>query len=216
MPIVFRLPGARPGLPFLPCSAIRLVPPMTALDMPVLSSTFFLTLLMLIGLFFFIRASTKERIEVARLVALQPQEPVLEKLEAYFTQRAYRLAAVDAAENLVTFEGFVRPSVFLAIFLSSLAAVGLLCLSLVLSLLFPNVGQIFLGLVGLAPVAGWFYWQRAGRLERVSLQVSALDGQPQTQTAVVVTGHRDELAELQQALGLKPLETALSDRPLQG
>ncbi|MGF1495438.1 MAG: cofactor assembly of complex C subunit B [Elainellaceae cyanobacterium] len=188
---------------------------MTALDTPVLSSTFFLTLLMLIGLFFFIRASTKDRIEVARLVAQQPQEPVLEKLESYFTQRAYRLAAVNADENLVTFEGFVRPSVFLAVFLSSLAAVGLLCLSLVLSLLFPSIGQLFLGLVGLAPAAGWFYWQRSGRVEQVSLQVSALDGQPQTQTAVVVTGHRDELAELRQALGFQPLETEPGDRPHQ-
>lgn len=182
------------------------------MELPVLSSTALLTVLLAIGLFFFIRASTKDRIEVARLVGDRPEEDLLEAIQQYFTQRAYRIAAVDAAQNQVTYEGLVRASPFLAIFLSVLAAVGLLCLSLVLSFLVPTVGNLFLGLVLLAPLAGVFYWKRSTRPEQVSLQIADLapDATPEVRgPLLVVTGHRDELAEFQQALRLMPLSESL-------
>ena len=172
--------------------------------MPVLPSTFFLTLLLLIGLFFFIRASTKDRTEVAQLIANQPQEPVLEQLQTYFSTRAYKIIKIDADKNLVTFEGFVRPSWFLAIFLTLLAAVGILCIALVLVFQFPNVSPFPLGLVVISPVAGFFYWRQSARLEQVSLQVESLSNVPEAeQTEVTVTAHRDEVIELQRSLGLK-------------
>ncbi|MGB3492785.1 MAG: cofactor assembly of complex C subunit B [Elainellaceae cyanobacterium] len=193
---------------------------------PVLSSTFFLTVLMLIGLMFFIRASTKDRIELAHLTTHQQREQVLERLQRYFAERAYRLINTDAERDIVTFEGFVRPSVFLAIFLSFLAATGLLCLSLILTFLFPSASPALLGVVILAPAAGIFYWKRSARPEQVSLRVDAIenasdaeaDGDnvgdniadsektalPQSlQTIILVKGHRDELAELQRSLNLK-------------
>jgi hypothetical protein len=46
----------------------------------VIYSSFFLTLLMLIGLFFFIRASVKERIEQITLVAESSEDAILEQL----------------------------------------------------------------------------------------------------------------------------------------
>jgi hypothetical protein len=54
----------------------------------------------------------------------------------------------------------------------------------------------------LAPLAGWFYWRSAGRSEQVSLKVEpGLD--PSVPTSLLtVQAHRDELAELQRALGL--------------
>jgi len=173
----------------------------------ILSSTLLLTLLLAVGLFFFIRASVKDRIQQVKLLAEQPEESLLTQLQQYFDERAYRIAAVDAAANQVTFQGFVRPSWFLAIFLSLLAACGLLCLSLVLSMLYPTFGSIFLVLVLLAPVAGVFYWQKAGRSEQVYLKVEAIAGKDSmAQSLITVTAHRDELAALQEALQLKPCE----------
>ena len=159
----------------------------------------------MVGLFFFIRASVKDRTQQVKLIAEEPEESLLCQLQEYFDQRAYRVAAVDPAQNQVTFEGFVRPSWFLAIFLTLLAASGLLCFALVLSLLYPSLSNLFLTLILLAPAAGVFYWKKAGRLEQVGLKVEALpDRGKGGQSLITVTAHRDELLQLQQALPLKP------------
>lgn len=172
----------------------------------ILSSTFLLTLLLAVGLFFFIRASVKDRTEQVRLIAQEPEESLLNRLQQYFDQRAYRVAAIDAATHQVTFQGFVRPSWFLAIFLTLLAACGILCLSLVLSLLYPTLTYAFFALVLLAPVAGVFYWKKAGRSEQVLLSVEAGPTENTgSQSLLTVTAHRDEVQELKQALKLKPL-----------
>ena len=172
----------------------------------ILSSTFLLTLLLAIGLFFFIRASVKDRTQQVQLLSSEPEESLLNRLQQYFDQRAYRVASVDAATHQVTFQGFVRPSWFLAIFLTVIAACGILCLSLVLSLLYPKLSSAFLALILLAPAAGVFYWNKAGRSEQVLLKVEAVPKQDtDSQSLITVTAHRDELIELQQALKLKPL-----------
>lgn len=173
----------------------------------ILSSTFLLTLLLAVGLFFFIRASTKDRTQQVQLIAEQSEETFLTQLQQYFQGRSYRIAAVNAAEGQITFQGFVRPSWFLAIFLTLLAACGILCLALVLSILFPQAGSVFLWLVLLAPVAGRFYWQTAGRPETVSLKVEPVTmSTTESKSLVTLTAHRDELIALQQALRLKPNE----------
>lgn len=170
----------------------------------ILSSTLLLTLLLAVGLFFFIRASVKDRTQQVRLIAEQPEESLLGQLQQYFAKRAYQVTAVDATQNQVTFQGFVRPSLFLAVFLTLLAGCGILCLVLVLSQLFPQIGRLFLALILLAPVSGLFYWQKAGRPEQVSLRVETLASEGVArQSIITVTAHRDELAELQQALQLK-------------
>lgn len=195
---------------------------------PVLSSTFFLTVLMLIGLMFFIRASTKDRIEIAQLTTQQQREQVLERLQRYFSQRAYRLVNVDTEHDIVTFEGFVSPSVFLAIFLTLLAATGLLCLGLILTFLFPSTSPALLAIALFSPAAGVFYWKRSARPEQVSLRVDAWGDRSEIdpdkgaqsheatssespQTSILIKGHRDELSELQRSLNLKRSEVELSE-----
>jgi len=129
------------------------------------------------------------------------------QLQKYLHSRSYSLSGVDAEKNSVTFEGFIRPSLFLAIFLSSLAAVGILCLTLVWSFLFPNWTTAFSVLILLAPGAGVFYWKKAGRKERVWLKVEATGGdRVPPQSLLTVTAHRDELIQLQRSLKLKPAE----------
>ncbi len=160
----------------------------------------------MVGLFFFIRASTKDRTEQVKLMTKESVDHLLSQLQTYFTQRAYHISSVDPQHQTITFEGFVSPSWFLAIFLSALAAIGLFCLSFVLSLLYPSLSGFFFGLIVLCPVAGLFYWKKSGRVEKVLLEVKSLSDSNQLQpndiepqNFIIVTAHRDELAQLQQA-----------------
>lgn len=168
---------------------LNLPPAMTS---SITTSTLFLTVLMMIGLFFFIRASIKERIEQIELEASQSTEQLFLAMQTYFEGRAYQLITVDDETGQATFEGFVRPSVFLAVLLSGLAGIGLVCLGFVLSYLVPAVGDFGVAIALLCPLAGVFYWKRAARVEQVLLKVEAGD-----KNRVKVRGHRDELAELQ-------------------
>lgn len=163
----------------------------------------------MIGLFFFIRASAKDRTEQIKLTPRGSVDELLSQLQVYFTQRAYHISSVDPQHQTMTFEGFVSPSWFLTIFLSGLAAIGLFCLSLVLSFLHPPLTALFLGLVLLCPVAGLFYWKKSARVEKVLLAVKMIPEPNQSQpdenmqSLVIVTAHRDELARLQKVDFLK-------------
>lgn len=176
------------------------------MDTAILPSTLLLTILLSVGLVFFIRASTKDRIETAQLISEQDEAVFMRQLQDYFRSRSYQVAEVNQEQNQVTFQGFVQPSIFLAVFLTVLAAAGLTCLSLVLSLLFPNLGNIFLVLVLLSPLGGIFYWKKAGRLEKVLLRLESQTTQERSLSKITVVGHRDELSELQRVLQLKSAE----------
>jgi len=174
---------------------------------PVLSSTFFLTLLLLVGLFFFIRASVKDRTQTVKLVSDLSEETLAGQLQQYFSQRAYKLTDIDSESNQIAFEGIVRPSFFLAIFLTMLTAVGILCLALVLSSLLPNFGNGVFLLVALSPLAGLFYWKNAKRPERVLLRVESEQSENKLgQSVLTVIAHRDELLALQRTLTLKTVD----------
>jgi hypothetical protein len=176
------------------------------MNTPVLTSTFVLTILLAIGLFFFIRASTKDRIEQMILETSESEAILIPRLQTYFSDRAYKIAAVDRDTDIITFEGIVSPSVFLATLLTSLAAIGAMCLALVLSMQFPEIGNIFLVLLIAAPLAGWFYWQGSARTEQVRLKVESPANS--TATVIKISGHRDELAIFQSTLQLSIVEDA--------
>ncbi|NJK40642.1 MAG: cofactor assembly of complex C subunit B [Acaryochloridaceae cyanobacterium SU_2_1] len=158
----------------------------------------------MVGLFFFIRASVKDRTETAEWMAALPEEDVLTQVESYLKDRAYRLIALEPEKSQVTFEGLVRPSLILALFLTGLMLVALLCLSLVLSVQFPVIGLRFLVLIALSPLSGWFYWQRAKRPEQVNLTVKSLVGEDDSRsvakTLLTVMAHRDELSAMRARL----------------
>ncbi len=181
-------------------------------------STFVWTLLLLIGLFFFIRASAKDRIETAQLLSTQPESELRDRLREYFATRAYRVINRDADNDKVTLEGFVAPSKFLAGLLSALAGVGGLCLGLVISLAVPEAGYLPLGLVAIAPAAGFFYWKTSGRIEQVVLRVEMLDGETPIATEagvatgrIIIKAHRDEVEALRLALELEDDEAAYAE-----
>ena len=186
-----------------------------------LPSTFLLTVLLTVGLAFFIRASIKERIETLEFKLDQDLATIATQFTTHFQQRAYRLVEPDtvipspevadldpveadpveadlAESHRLIFEGVVAPSLFMAIFLSSLAAVGFLCIALVLVISAPQWPWLWFSIPLLSPLAGVFYWKGAQRLERVALAFAPGPGGSSGHW-VTVTGHRDELTALRQA-----------------
>ncbi|CAN5699728.1 cofactor assembly of complex C subunit B [soil metagenome] len=176
---------------------------------------------MVIGLVFFIRASTKDRIEVMQFGSQQSPEALQQAVIKYFRLRAYQPVAESAdasssgetakdptatdptatdpaTSNPTTLVGMVSPSIFMAIFLSLLAAVGFACLSLIAATLFPSWGGRLIGLVAASPLAGVFYWRKSSRPEVVTLKVEPEASQG-CLSKLTVKGHRDEIAELQSA-----------------
>ncbi|MFS8894683.1 cofactor assembly of complex C subunit B [Synechococcus sp. O70.2] len=166
-------------------------------------STLALTLLLGIGLFFFLRASGRDRSETRFYSSSRSLEEMGSLLRKHLEGRAYRLQFADA-EGIATFVGQARPSVGLAVFLTGLAGVGLACLALVLSLLEPSWRAWPWTLVLAAPWAGWYYWRRNYRLERLRLKLQEAD--PPPGSLLWVEGQRDELEVLAASLGLQERE----------
>ncbi|MFN4194307.1 MAG: cofactor assembly of complex C subunit B [Thermosynechococcus sp.] len=152
-------------------------------------STLILTSLLAVGFVFFIRASTKERLETKEWLIPQPITELAPRLKQYFQQRGYRLHTVSADGSEVTFQGHVAASPFLAAFLFGLAVSAATAIALVLTVLFPDRGILAFGLIGLTPIAPWFYWRGAQRLETVKLSLQTHG----VGTQVTLEGHRDEL-----------------------
>ncbi len=173
---------------------------------PVAVSTLLMTTLLGIGLFFFIRASGKDRVESRRYQTLQPLEPLGSGLKHYLLGRGYRLVSAEPS-GMATFEGQAQPSGFLAALLTVLAGAGLGCLAMVLQTLFPQWGRLAWLLLTAAPLAGDYYRFRNQRRETIRLKIEQPNIEPADPTDVVqalvwVSGHRDELDELEQHFSL--------------
>lgn len=170
--------------------------------MPVLSSTLMLTLLMGVGLVFFLRAASKERTTVVEVCSSRPPLEVLDGLSSWLLQRGWRAVAGDPERQLLRFEGQVEASLPLALLLSGLGSVGAAALGLVLRQLLPSLQFWPLLLVLLGPMAGLLYRRRAQRQE--SLELLLLPPQGFVPTTLRLRAHRDELIAIEQELG-RPL-----------
>jgi len=173
------------------------------MSLPVSNSTLFLTILTMVGLPFFIRGSVKDRTEELEIKTSETEEVLLPKLQTYFEERAYKAIAVDKDNNQVTFQGFVQPSWFMAIFLTFITLLGLFSLALVLVQLYPAIGNIFWLLLILSPVSGIFYWKNAARLEKVLLRIETEFNGQDSYKLITLIGHRDELTQLRKNLSFK-------------
>ena len=158
----------------------------------------------MVGLFFFIRASVKDRTEQVQLISEVSKTSLFQELKTYFTQRAYSITSSDPSQDNISFEGLVRPSLFLAIFLTILAGFGLFCLILVLSFVYPPLTPLFFALEIFSPLAGVFYWQKARRIETVSFSLESLTQEgSHSGSLLTLTAHRDEVIQLKQTFPLK-------------
>jgi hypothetical protein len=84
---------------------------------------------------------------------------------------------------------------FLAVFLSFLAGCGLFCFALVLSMLFDTETYLFIWVLIFCPLAGFFYWKGAGRIEKIVFRLD--NNNSSTDTLITIQAHRDELIQLQ-------------------
>jgi hypothetical protein len=166
---------------------------------PTLGSTLLLTLLMAIGLVFFLRAASKDRTTVVDVQSPKPALEVLAGLSDWLQQRGWQAEAGNAERRVLSFTGQVQASAGLALLLSLLGGVGAASLALVLRQLLPALGWWPLLLIYLGPLAGVVYQRRARRQERVELRLLSDDTDPGS--SLRLRAHRDELIALERDLG---------------
>ena len=166
-------------------------------------STLLLTLLLAIGLVFFLRAASKDRTTVVDVRSSRPALEVLTGLSGWLEQRGWQAVpdASDPERRHLMFRARVASSPALAILLSLLGGLGASCLGLVLRQLAPVLGWWPLLLALLGPLAGWIYRRRAERAEVLELRLLSHDSA--TGSELRLRAHRDELIALEQALGPK-------------
>jgi len=83
-----------------------------------LSSTLFLTILLAIGLGFFLRAASKDRTTVVDVKSPLPPLEVLNGISFWLEERGWEKNGGNVKEKLLIFNGNVAASTFLTIFLS--------------------------------------------------------------------------------------------------
>gem|GEM_PF-108173 len=162
-------------------------------------STLVLTLLLAIGLVFFLRAASKDRTTVVDVHSPRHPVDVLEGLVAWLQARGWKPTAKDPQRQVLRFTGEVRASLPLSILLSLLASLGAGSLALVLHQLLPQLGLLVWALPLLGPLAGWLYWRRASRSEILELRL--LQDPDNGGSALRLRAHRDELIAMETELG---------------
>ena len=159
-------------------------------------STLLLTVLLAIGLVFFLRAASKDRTTVVDVHSPRPPLEVLNGISLWLEQRGWSRDGGDADRQVLRFRGEVAASRPLAILLSVLAAIGGSCFGLVLRQLSPQLQWWPLTLMLLGPAAGWLYSKRAARTEALELRL--LDSDATTQGSNLrLRAHRDELIAIE-------------------
>jgi len=164
-------------------------------------STLLLTVLLAIGLVFFLRAASKDRTTVVDVRSARPPLEVLTGLTGWLEQRGWRAVpeASDPERRQLLFRADVAASPALSVLLSLLGGVGAACLGLVVRQLWPGLGWWPLLLVLLGPLAGVIYRRRARRAETLELRLLSHDSA--TGSELRLRAHRDELIALDQELG---------------
>ncbi len=166
-----------------------------------LKSTLLLTILLSIGLFFFLRASSKDRTTVIEVSSSQKPIEVLKKICEWLDLRGWQQVGGDFDQKLLIFKGQVVSSKFLALFLSILGGFGSCALGLVITEIYPALKwwPLLLGFVG-GPLSGIIYYKKSAREEKFELRLlNKKDNEEKT--LMRLRAHRDELISLDKDLG---------------
>ena len=160
------------------------------------SSTLFLTILLAIGLGFFLRAASKDRTTVVDVQSPLPPLDVLKGISFWLEERGLKKNGGNVEEKLLVFNGNVASSTFLVIFLSCLGGLGSACLGLVWIQLYPFLSwwPLLLAVIG-APLAGIVYRTKSKREE--SLELRLLSSDLSKNSVLRIKAHRDELIAIQ-------------------
>jgi len=157
-----------------------------------LGSTFLLTILLAIGLFFFLKASSKDRTTIIDISSSKKNIEVLNEVCNWLKARGWQQIRVNSENKILTFKGKVISSKFLAIFLSILGFLGSCSLGLVLIQIYPflNWWPLLLGLLG-GPISGLLYFKNSQREE--IFQFKLINEHETKDTQLRLSAHRDEL-----------------------
>ena len=160
------------------------------------SSTLFLTILLAIGLVFFLRAASKDRTTVVDVQSPLPPLEVLDGISLWLEERGWKKNGGNIEEKLLLFNGSVASSTFLTIFLSCLGGLGSACLGLVLIQLYPSLSwwPLMLAVIG-GPLSGMIYRKRSKREEFLELKLLSAD--LSNNSILRIRAHRDELIAIQ-------------------
>jgi len=164
-----------------------------------LRSTLFLTILLAIGLFFFLKASSKDRTTIIDISSSKKNIEVLNEVCKWLKSRGWQQIKVNSDRKILTFRGQVVSSKSLAIFLSILGGLGSCALGLVLAQIYPflNWWPILLGLVG-GPISGFVYFKNSYREEVFEFKL--LNDNDFKYTQLRLKAHRDELIAFENEL----------------
>ena len=165
-----------------------------------LNSTLLLTILLAIGLFFFLRASSKDRTTIVEITSSQKPIEVLKVMYEWLDLRGWNQTGGDFDQRILVFKGQVVSSKLLAIFLGLLGGFGSCALGLVIIQIYPTLGwwPILLGLIG-GPLSGMIYSKKSAREEKFELRlISSEDNEEMT--LIRLRAHRDELISLENEL----------------
>ena len=165
-----------------------------------INSTLLLTILLAIGLFFFLRASSKDRTTVVEITSSQKPVEVLNVMYEWLNLRGWKQTGGDFDQKILTFKGQVVSSKLLAIFLGLLGGFGSCALGLVIIQLYPTLRwwPILLGLIG-GPLSGMIYLKKSAREEKFELRLIS-NGDNEEMTSMRLRAHRDELISLENEL----------------
>ncbi len=170
------------------------------------SSVLLLTILLAIGLVFFLRAASKDRTTVVDVSSPLPPLEVLNGISDWLEKRGWKSDGGDAERKVLRYQGQVASSRFLAILLSMYGGLGSACLGLVIRQLYPSLGwwPLMLVIVG-GPLAGLIYSKRSARIESFEFRLMSSD--ETLNSTLRIRAHRDELIALELELA-KTLQLA--------
>ena len=165
-----------------------------------LNSTLLLTILLLIGLFFFLRASSKDRTTTVEVTSPKKPVEVLNLLCNWLKLRGWKQIGADTDKKILSFKGQVISSKLLALFLSVLGGLGSCSLGLVIVQLYPSLHwwPILLGFIG-GPLSGLVYFKKSSREETFEFRLVDSEKYPKI-TLLRLRAHRDELIALETEL----------------
>ncbi|KGG10723.1 hypothetical protein EV11_1970 [Prochlorococcus sp. SS52] len=151
-----------------------------------------------IGLAFFLRAASKDRTTIVDISSPLPPLDVLNGISNWLEERGWRREGGDADRKVLRFNGRVSSSPVLAVFLSILCGLGGACLGLVICQLYASLNWWPLVLVLLGPFAGFFYRNRASRIESLEMRLVSKVNDKKSQLRI--KAHRDELIAIEAEL----------------
>ncbi len=169
-------------------------------------SVLLLTILLAIGLLFFLRAASKDRTTVVDVQSSKPPLEVLNGVSRWLEERGWRSNGGDADRQVLRFQGNVASSLTLAVLLAIYGGLGSASLGLVIRQLSPDLGwwPLLLVLIG-GPAAGFVYRSRAARVEFLEIRLMSTSDH---ETSILrIRAHRDELIAMELELG-KSLDLA--------